>query len=733
MPTTSNEEFQIGLTMSGAISAGAYTAGVFDFLIQALDEWEKARNGDYRNEGVNPDEIPNHRVAIKVMAGASAGAITAAIGAVALADADQAPTPFPPSPPAGTQKIKYYLPKLYEAWVLRPTLVSEGGARNDFLTNTDLAAPPAPDDDFTRTSGIPIPPPDSPQPVTSLLNARLLDEIAKAGVAVSRLRETPRAYVAEPLHIYMTLSNLRGVPYRVTFEGGDYHMISHGDRVHYAVNGLGDWPSHSPFADNDKPRKINAADLVIDQSDPQKSLKWKDYAICALASAAFPVGLAPREIGAILGADAEKNEYDGRRFPLDALVDEYGVDPNFTTAELQAPLFWFTTADGGIIDNDPFEYARFTLKNDPAAPNKSKLEEADRAVIMVSPFPELKPIKAEGQPELGILSIFSALMPALIDQARFKPSELILAADPTCASRYLIGPSRLMNVNDPQSDARYTIASGLLGGFGGFVAFAFRDHDYQLGRRNCQRFLQKILTVPPEHPIYKAWPAAAKANKDFKVEASAAMSESYTIVPLFGTAKAEVLQPKWPRISQALFETLQERIAQRFDYVAPALLSQSVKEPLRALLGIALRPFPRGIGLIRDNTLKFARATILADLVRRDQIEGWDLPPTPGVDELDARLVLAQLISPAYDLRSAPGLARSTLLSEEKVGSVLNMGQSAAAKNKPFEIWRSPWSDKSGNPLYALASRKPSPLQQLFGVKHAGAWLAKPKVDAPGL
>ena len=29
--------------MAGAISAGAYTAGVFDFLIEALDEWEKAK------------------------------------------------------------------------------------------------------------------------------------------------------------------------------------------------------------------------------------------------------------------------------------------------------------------------------------------------------------------------------------------------------------------------------------------------------------------------------------------------------------------------------------------------------------------------------------------------------------------------------------------------------------------------------------------------------------------
>jgi predicted acylesterase/phospholipase RssA len=67
-------EFQIGLTMSGAISAGAYTAGVLDFLIEALDAWEDARNGP------DADTVPGHRVGIKVMSGASAGAITAAIG-----------------------------------------------------------------------------------------------------------------------------------------------------------------------------------------------------------------------------------------------------------------------------------------------------------------------------------------------------------------------------------------------------------------------------------------------------------------------------------------------------------------------------------------------------------------------------------------------------------------------------------------------------------------------------
>lgn len=740
MPTQSQEEYQIGLTMSGAISAGAYTAGVFDFLIQALDEWEKARNGNL--PGVDPDKIPNHRAGIKVMSGASAGAITAAIGAVALADADQIPVEFAPAAPTGAQKIRYYLPKLYEAWVVRPGLVAEGGQKNDFLTNSDLAGPPTPENDFTRSSSIPTPPPGAPQPVTSLLNARLLDEIAKAGVDVTHVRDTPRAYVAEPLHIYMTLSNLRGVPYKVSFDGGDYHMISHGDRVHYAVSGLGDWRSPSAFADKDKPRKIDAKDLIVDPHDPQKWLRWKDYTICALASAAFPVGLAPREIAATLGDDPLRNEYDGRLFPIDSLVDQYGVDPNFTEAVLEAPEFWFTTADGGIIDNDPFEYARFSLKQNLWQPNETDLAQADRAVIMISPFPELKPIKPEGQPELGIVSIFSALMPALIDQARFKPSELVLAADPTVGSRYLIGPSRVTTVQTTNADgtvqtreidARYAIASGLLGGFGGFVALAFRDHDFQLGRRNCQRFLRQIFTAPPEHQIFLGWPEAAKTNPYFKAEPTRTMQESYCIIPLFGTARDPVPLPDWPRISQERFDALQGRIAQRFDYVAPALLNQNVKEPLRALLGIAVRPFPFGIGLIRDNTLRFVKSTIHADLVRRDQIEGWRLPATAGVEDFEIRLVLAELIDPAYDLRNIAGLVKSTGLTAEKVEAVLALGRSQAAKGEPFEIWQAPWTDKAGGRLYALASRKPTWLQQIFGVNHSGAWLTKPKVDAPGV
>src|SRR5262249_30863752 len=80
--------FEIGLVMAGAISAGAYRAGVMDFLLQALDEWEKAKA-----EG----DAPPHQVKLKVMTGASAGAMTAAITTAALCG-DLSPVTKPARP-----------------------------------------------------------------------------------------------------------------------------------------------------------------------------------------------------------------------------------------------------------------------------------------------------------------------------------------------------------------------------------------------------------------------------------------------------------------------------------------------------------------------------------------------------------------------------------------------------------------------------------------------------------
>ena len=526
------KEFQIGLAISGAVSAGAYAAGVLDFLIEALDEWEKGRTDA---------TVPNHRIGLKVMSGASAGAITAAIGAVALAEERGQSNIQDPS-------SYHYLPKLYESWVEKPTLVAAPGT-SDFLSLTDLDVRPNVEDDFSRTSGIERPGEADPTVVTSVLNAQLLDEIAKAAIAVKRLRTSPRVWVSETLHLYMTLTNLRGVPYQVPFDGGNYHMISHGDRVHYVLKGLGAWSTKSKFADSDKGRELEAVWLAAGNGG-QKA-KWKDYAICALASSAFPVGLAPRLIGATLGAESSLNEYDGRLFPIEDIVGDDRITPNFNESVLTERPFWFTCADGGIIDNDPFEYARFSLKETLDQPLVSMLEGVDRAVIMISAFPEEKPILRQGEPRTDIVSLFTALMPALINQARFKPDELALAADENHGSRYLIGPSRVVN----GKDQRYAIASGLLGGFGGFVSRSFRDHDFQLGRRNCQWFLRTCFALPEANPIIKAWSAGVD-RKRFRTPEGKDRRAHYCLIPLCGGAEKEVALPAWPRITVDEFKRL---------------------------------------------------------------------------------------------------------------------------------------------------------------------------------
>ena len=133
--------FEISLCMTGASSAGAYTAGVIDFLIEALEEWE-ARRGQ--------PEVPDHRVVLRGFSGASAGGITGALAVVAL---------------AGKRRRKggavAYVPDLYEAWVEKPDLLGSVKGVPGLLATDDLE---------NRPKGAPL---------VSLLNGRGLDEICK--------------------------------------------------------------------------------------------------------------------------------------------------------------------------------------------------------------------------------------------------------------------------------------------------------------------------------------------------------------------------------------------------------------------------------------------------------------------------------------------------------------------------------------------------------------------------
>jgi hypothetical protein len=369
-----------------------------------------------------------------------------------------------------------------------------------------------------------------------------------------------------------------------------------------------------------------------------------------------------------------------------------------------------------------------------------KLDLVDRAVIMISPFPELKPIQPAGHPAPDIVSIVSALVPSLIDQVRFKPTELVLAADPNHGSRYLIGPSRTIELSPgTEKEERYAIASGLLGGFGGLVAHAFRDHDFQLGRRNCQRFLQATFALPPGNHLFDDWrPNVANPERFKAIESKYDKGETTWILPLFGSAADEVILPKWPQISEGDLKTLLDRIGGRFDKVAPALVDQKVSGVMWGMLRFALTPIE---GLIRARLLKYVRLAILTDLVRRNQIQGWDLgnlPAATGLDEDDVRSILAELIDPAYDQRNVAGLLKAAIgarpagsspagITADKILNLLE--RCKAATGRPYQVWQAPWNDKDRNALFTLVSRAPNVVERL--ITRTGVAF-RPTVDPPG-
>ena len=75
-----NQPFRIGLCMAGAISAGAYTAGVVDYLLEALETWQEHKDN-------NKPNTPMHRVEIPVIGGSSAGGMTGLLTASAIQQA----------------------------------------------------------------------------------------------------------------------------------------------------------------------------------------------------------------------------------------------------------------------------------------------------------------------------------------------------------------------------------------------------------------------------------------------------------------------------------------------------------------------------------------------------------------------------------------------------------------------------------------------------------------------
>ncbi|NEV00099.1 patatin-like phospholipase family protein [Bradyrhizobium uaiense] len=538
--------FEIGFVLAGAISAGCYSAGAMDFIIEALD--------DYYAERDKPGwDGPNHDVYVPVLAGASAGGMTAGMAALHMFKPISHVWPGVAPPPKGENR-------LYASWVTDISIAR-------LLETKDLEG---------TVDGL-----------SSVLCSNVLDEILANAFNIDgpTLRRPWVGRANGPaLQVMMTLTNLRGVPYSFSLTGADprdaFGMLNHADVGAFRLSAV-DPADGAPYLD------------VGSTGAPN----WGFFKAAALATGAFPVGLKPRAI--------ERLASELRTISTVGTVDAAGrfvIIPPDSRFPADGP-FKYWAVDGGTINNEPLEQARRFLTG--GGTEKPDGIVADKAVVLVAPFPNYQVY--ENDRTIGTLaSVLPSLASALINQARFKPEELAKARNETNFARFIISPERT-NANGPAP--KYPIASGALGGFSGFLDQSFRRHDYLLGRRNAQAFLRWNFGLPRSHAIFggRELPAdwivreASQVTKTLAPEDDRTLEAKkfvlrqgandkeigYPIIPLTKRMMQPIEIPagEIPRPSRDIVEPLRPAIRKRVEKVTDILVDVDLAE-LTSGLGV---------------------------------------------------------------------------------------------------------------------------------------------------
>lgn len=496
------DTFEIAIVLAGAVSAGAYTAGVMDFLTETLDAWYAARQDPAA-------DVPRHHVRVRMACGSSAGGMNGAI----LASAARYDFPHVRiNTGAGDQAANPF----YRAWVkqvdIRPLLDTR---------DMDTGKPEA------------------------VLNCALLDTIAAGIIGFAGKPADPRrrAWLDDPFRLSLTVSNLRGVPYSVSFRGsqGIHHdMAMHADSVSFEVPVFAA-PVEAP---------PDTLGLPLDKAAPE----WRLLQESALATGAFPLALKPRALYRDTG------QYFFRDI---AIVDNVAV----YSRTIDERRWDFLNVDGGMMDNEPFEMGRVYLAGSKGH-NPREGDAANRAVIMIDPFPDT-PKDGPGA-FTSLLEIAGSILDAFKTQARFKHDDLALMQDNIVYSRFIIAPDR----GKEGRGKKLQVASGGLGAFFGFFAEAIRRHDYLLGRANCQSFLRNWFTLPENNKLMAgAWNAHIQRRDTYAQNEDYRGTHEYQIIPLVGAVRQREVQEPWPATAFKGYEELRTLIENRVDRLYKAAVA----------------------------------------------------------------------------------------------------------------------------------------------------------------
>lgn len=489
-PEVPDGTFEFALVLGGTVSAGAYTAGAVDFLIEALDCLTAAQQRG---------EAPQHKVVLKLVTGTSGGGVNAAIAARALA------YDYPHVGHSTPQVSQRTGNPFYDVWVNTLQL-------DRFLDPKDVSGQ-----------------------VRSALNGAAIDDAAAQIVHFAPNPPKVRPWVASPLRVILTLTSLRGVPYSTDLGGGlSQSYIDHADYARFACV----YPGQQLL----EPRPDEQV-LCFTGEHLKQATGWEEFSQFARATAAFPLGFPARA----LTRPSEHYRWRVLPYPPGPKGAETYIVRRPDWAAMASPAAdvpddWnFLCVDGGATNNEPIELARTALAG-LLGRNPRNPATANRAVWLIDPF--------AGRADLGpqkqttFLGDAGAVVTTLTQQTRYDSGDILMATDPNVFSRFMLSPRR---GNITGEDA---IASGGVGAFIGFACPAFMRHDYLLGRANCQEFLRTQFNLADTNPVFKDWTEEQRAEfrmSTFPSKANPNREARLPIIPLVGAAAMpEALDP-WPR------------------------------------------------------------------------------------------------------------------------------------------------------------------------------------------
>jgi hypothetical protein len=518
-----DDVFEIGLVLGGTVSAGAYTAGVLDMLMEWLDCWTRAK------EDKDP-AAPTHKVVISTVGGTSGGAIN---GAILLRAAGW-------SFPRGANSRNPF----YDSWTSGVDLLGLLSADKDPGANGFAA----------------------------VFNCSSLDKQADASIAYKGgpLGEagTPskRSYFSDPLRLIMMVGNITGVPYRIAMRGEaglSHDLVAHADYMRFALKVDGGQKDALPS----RPDEFALA--------PNSDTNWDLLHDTSLATSAFPLAFRSR----LLRRKAEMLRWRATLIPGDRPGTEQvrpliPVWDTLLEGQPASGLLGFVNVDGGTMNNEPIDMVRTAMAGlNGRNPRKGK--GAHRTVILVDPFSD-----PEALGPIAPQSLIGSVMPLLnswIFQARFKPADIALANADLVFSRFLIAPVG-PGYNGQRNIGRKAIAAGGLAGFLGFVDRRFMAYDYALGRHNAYSFLEKHFTFPETNDIFKAgWTENQLKAQTAETDGGVRYIRLIPMLPGV-TRPADPQATEWPRMNvfpAALSDAIEERLQAVYDMAVPAAAPDS--------------------------------------------------------------------------------------------------------------------------------------------------------------